>query len=114
MSGGGLRRWVYRKLSHHRAWRVGRGRSGAVGICLSTHDPGHPPINTLERQLGSQFGDPGAGSGLSLEAGGYVLYLTFTGAKSRVQSWAQALHDSGLFVSVDINWGDVPTTAPGV
>jgi hypothetical protein len=88
------------------------GIAGLINVPAPTQL--NDPINTLERQLGSQFGHPGGGSGLSLEAGGYVLYLTFTGAKSQVQSWAQALHDSGLFVSVDINWGDVPTTAPGV
>ena len=50
--------------------------SAKPGIAGLTNVPAptqlNDPIDVLERQLGSQFGDPGGGSGLSLESTGYV------------------------------------------
>jgi hypothetical protein len=72
------------------------------------------PIDVLERQLDTQLGDPGGGGSLDPIPGAEKLYLVFTGSKAQVGSWDRALRTSGIFVSVDVNWGDVPTTSPGV
>ncbi len=72
------------------------------------------PVDVLERQLDAELGDPGGGGGLDPTPGAEKLYLVFTGSKAQVDSWDRALVSSGIFVSVSVNWGDVPTTAPSI
>jgi hypothetical protein len=72
------------------------------------------PVDVLERQLDTQLGNPGGGGSLDPIPRAERLYLVFTGSKAQVGSWDQALRTSGIFVSVDVNWGDVPITSPGV
>jgi hypothetical protein len=72
------------------------------------------PVDVLERQLDTRLGDPGGGGGLAPAPGAEKLYLVFTGSKAQVDNWAQALRSSGIFVSVEVDWGDVPTTTPSV
>jgi hypothetical protein len=80
--------------------------------------PGPPtlndPLNTLVRQLDAQLGDPGAGFGLDPTPGAEALTLDFNGSRAQVENWAQALRNSDLIASVEINWGDIPTSTPGV
>ncbi|MGA3147682.1 MAG: hypothetical protein ABSF33_09410 [Acidimicrobiales bacterium] len=72
------------------------------------------PVDVLERQLDAKLGDPGGGGGLAPIPGAEKLYLVFTGSKTQVDSWAQALRSSGMFVSVEVDWGDTPTVAPSI
>jgi hypothetical protein len=72
------------------------------------------PLNVLDRKLNSQLGPPGGGFSLDSIPHAEVVYLDFTGSRSQVENWAQALRSSDLFASVTINWADTPTPTPGI
>ncbi len=72
------------------------------------------PLDVLERQLDARLGDPGGGGGLAPIPGAEKLYLVFIGSKAQVDSWAQALRNSAIFVSVEVDGGDMPTLAPSI
>lgn len=69
---------------------------------------GSDPVDKLFFRLGKEFGGPGEGWG----GGGSDVEATFTSTRSQVDSWTKAMQASGLFSSVTVDWGDVPTTAP--
>jgi hypothetical protein len=82
---------------------VATAKPDVGGFTVSSTAQLNGPINVLERQLDSQLGAPGGGSGLDPTPGAATVYLTFTDSKSQIEQWAQALRSSGLFATVDVN-----------